>query len=172
MRQFPLFVLASLGVLGEEYERIRQLMSVKPGWTKLVMPVAALVVLMIPVGAIMRHPDNQSPAAQVAQLRAQPCRGNLFNDYDFGGYLIWKLPHTKIYIDGRMPSWKAAGEDYLANWKRDLTDREARNRDFARYEVGCVLIRPKHTQIVRELKQDGWRVTSADGRAVLLRRPD
>jgi len=96
----------------------------------------------------------------------------LFNDYDFGGYLIWQLPQTKIYIDGRMPSWKYTGENYLANWMRDLTDVRARNSDFAQYNIGCVLIRPKHAEIVRDLKADGWTVTSADAQAILLRRPN
>ena len=172
MRQFPLFVVAALGLLSERYDRLRGHLSLKSRLQTLAVPTLALVVVAMPVLAIISHPDNQSPVAQVAQLREQPCHGNLFNDYDFGGYLIWQLPQTKIYIDGRMPSWKYAGENYLANWMRDLTDVRARNSDFAQYNIGCVLIRPKHAEIVRDLKADGWTVTSADAQAILLRRPN
>jgi hypothetical protein len=172
MRQFPLFVVATLALVSVGYSRLSDFLKVRSGWNSFVAPVLALAVVAVPVGQIISHPDNQSPVAQVAQLRDQPCRGNLFNDYDFGGYLIWQLPQIKIYIDGRMPSWKYAGENYLANWILDLTDAQARSRDFARYDVGCVLIRPKHAEIVRDLKADGWIVTSADAQAILLRRPN
>ncbi len=31
--------------------------------------------------------------------------GNVFNDYEWGGFLIWKNPNNKIFVDGRMPTW-------------------------------------------------------------------
>jgi hypothetical protein len=34
--------------------------------------------------------------------------GNIFSYYGWGGYLIWKIPDKKVFIDGRMPSWKQA----------------------------------------------------------------
>ena len=172
MRQFPLFVVASLGLIDLGYGKLVDFLSVKAGWKTYLLPLLAVGIVAAPVFKIIRHPDNQSPIVQVAQLSARPCQGNLFNDYDFGGYLIWKLPQTKIYIDGRMPSWRLGDRYYLGDWMRDLSDSAARQRDFAKYNVGCVLIRPKHRQIIRELRSAGWRVTSADSQAVLLRRPD
>ena len=32
--------------------------------------------------------------------------GNMFNEYSWGVYLIWKLPEYKTFIDGRMLSWR------------------------------------------------------------------
>lgn len=32
--------------------------------------------------------------------------GNLFAPYEYGGFLIWKMPKVKVFIDGRMPAWK------------------------------------------------------------------
>lgn len=57
-----------------------------------------------------------------------PCRGvgfmtkqkpgNIFNAYEWGGYLIWKLPQFKIFTDGRMPTWDTAKEENLPqNWR-------------------------------------------------------
>lgn len=31
--------------------------------------------------------------------------GNIYNTYEWGGFLIWKLPNMKIFVDGRMPAW-------------------------------------------------------------------
>ncbi|MEK7177774.1 MAG: hypothetical protein AAB705_03035 [Patescibacteria group bacterium] len=32
--------------------------------------------------------------------------GNVFNTYEWGGFLIWKKPNVKVFVDGRMPAWK------------------------------------------------------------------
>ncbi|BCA54395.1 conserved membrane protein of unknown function [Nitrospira sp. KM1] len=42
----------------------------------------------------------------------------LYNDYQYGGFLLWWLPNEKIFIDGRMPAWHVGKrrifEDYMA----------------------------------------------------------
>jgi len=42
----------------------------------------------------------------------------LFNEYGNGGFLLWWLPDTKIFIDGRMPAWRIGDRwifyDYVA----------------------------------------------------------
>lgn len=30
---------------------------------------------------------------------------NIFTAYEWGGYLIWKRPFSKVFVDGRMPAW-------------------------------------------------------------------
>lgn len=32
--------------------------------------------------------------------------GNFFTLYEWGGFLIWKKPGSKVFVDGRMPAWK------------------------------------------------------------------
>ncbi|MBI3485951.1 hypothetical protein HY025_03300 [Candidatus Daviesbacteria bacterium] len=46
------------------------------------------------------------PKQAINFLKIHQVKGNLFSPYAWGGYLIWKLPETKLFIDGRMPSWK------------------------------------------------------------------
>lgn len=31
--------------------------------------------------------------------------GNVFANYEWGGFLIWQMPKNKIFVDGRMPAW-------------------------------------------------------------------
>lgn len=39
---------------------------------------------------------------------------NMFNHYNYGGYLIWKMPMYKVFIDGRLEMYEGqAGQDYL-----------------------------------------------------------
>lgn len=172
MRQFPLFVVASLGLVEGAYLRMEVFLAAKSGWRSYLLPLCAVALVVVPVSKVVLHPDNQAPTAAVSALSANPCSGNLYNDYDFGGYLIWKMPQTKIYIDGRMPSWMLGGVSYMENWKRDLTDGQFRRKDFAEYNIRCVMVRPSRGQIIRELYAQGWFVAAADTQAILLRQPD
>ncbi len=39
---------------------------------------------------------------------------NMFNHYNYGGFLIWKMPDYKVFIDGRLEMYLGqAGQDYL-----------------------------------------------------------
>ena len=50
--------------------------------------------------------DKYYPSRAVAYLKAEMPEGNIFSEYGWGGYLIWKLPEKRVFIDGRMPSWR------------------------------------------------------------------
>jgi hypothetical protein len=46
------------------------------------------------------------PKEAVNYLKQNTPEGEIFSDYGWGGYLIWKFPEKKVFIDGRMPSWR------------------------------------------------------------------
>jgi len=116
------------------------------------------------------------PQAAVAYLRANGCEdGNIFNDYNYGGYLIWKLPQQPVYIDGRMPSWKSPdGQKYMTRYY-DLLSHPAQYRVlFARYNIRCALF--QHTQLnaglIARLLRDQWRPVINNKTYILLLAPD
>jgi hypothetical protein len=44
----------------------------------------------------------QYPAEMARFIKAEGLKGNMYNFYDWGGYLIWELgPERKVFIDGR-----------------------------------------------------------------------
>jgi len=45
------------------------------------------------------------PQAAVAFLEKHSSSGQVFSIYAWGGYLIWKMPDKKVFIDGRMTIW-------------------------------------------------------------------
>ncbi|MEP6887887.1 MAG: hypothetical protein ABI945_06145 [Nitrospirales bacterium] len=61
-------------------------------------------------------------AVQWIQAHRSELGTRLYNDYGFGGFLLWWLPGEKIFIDGRMPAWRIGDRwifyDYVAltNW--------------------------------------------------------
>jgi tetratricopeptide (TPR) repeat protein len=53
----------------------------------------------LPPSRLIRH--ETLPEAAVDALRAEGVRGRLFNDLNWGGYLIWALPESPVFIDSR-----------------------------------------------------------------------
>jgi hypothetical protein len=49
------------------------------------------------------------PVDAVEYLHQHPAPGPMFNNYGFGGYLIWKLPEQKVFIDGRGDLYEDGG---------------------------------------------------------------
>jgi hypothetical protein len=72
---------------------------------------AVLVLLMTGFTVVrVTHVAQNQPLAEAQHfplraavfLEADPPAGPIFNHYDWGGYLIWKLyPRTPVFIDGR-----------------------------------------------------------------------
>lgn len=50
--------------------------------------------------------------AAVDFVRANNLRGPIFNNFDVGSFLIWKLPEEKVFIDGRPEAYPA---DFIQN---------------------------------------------------------
>jgi hypothetical protein len=44
---------------------------------------------------------SRYPVAAAAFVEAQGYRGPLYNSYGWGGYLLWRLPHLPVILDGR-----------------------------------------------------------------------
>lgn len=51
--------------------------------------------------------DGFYPKSAIEFLKVNPyvTPGQIFSYYSWGGYLIWKMPAKKVFIDGRMPVW-------------------------------------------------------------------
>jgi len=52
--------------------------------------------------------ENKSYCSQETLnfIREIKPEGNMYNNFGLGGYLVWKLPEYKTFIDGRMNSWR------------------------------------------------------------------
>ena len=176
-RQLPLLALALAEPLNATWHGlIRSLTAVRPGLGRGVSWGAALIAAAV-LAATLWLPVPRAnvglstlPNAGVRMLRAEPCRGRLFNHYDYGGFIIWQLPGIKVYIDGRMPSWSGPEGRYLDRWQRVLAEPAYADHEFARYNVRCALIKTSNTVLVRHLAAQGWRVQAAGGDSQLWRR--
>lgn len=89
------------------------------------------------------------PVGAVDFLKEQPQYDSvrLFNEYAWGGYLIWRMPARLLFIDGRLPQVeyqeKTFLEEYLEFFNRD-TDIPKKMAD---YDIGLVLIPVRDEEI-------------------------
>src|SRR5207302_1646442 len=81
--------------------------------------------------ALQRQVDQANPVGAVSFIRQTHLSGPMLNEYAFGGYLIWTLPGTQVFIDGRADIYDPAGvmAEYMhwANLDQDpvlLLDRK------------------------------------------------
>ena len=79
------------------------------------------------------------PEMTVKFLKEHNVRGNIYNDYGYGGYLIWHLwPNIPVFIDGRTPT--IYDQDFL--WLHGMTmqKKEVWEKVAERYEIDIILI--------------------------------
>lgn len=91
------------------------------------------------------------PCEAAEFLKSQP-PGNIFNTYEWGGFLIWQLPNFKVFIDGRMPAWsnievKNPYQLYLSTYQTQPGWQDT----LEKYKIDYILIAP-NTFLDLELK--------------------
>jgi hypothetical protein len=179
-RNMPFFIISALTQLNKPLDKLlKQIPNPKKlDWTRFAVLVfiAAFILGFIGFGlwqelASTTKGSISLPKKAVAYLNSHPCQGNLFNDYNLGGYLIWQAPNTPVYIDGRMPSWRdQKGHKYMDRYFNILKDEKAQGREFKQYNISCVLLinaRDEHPMIVR-LQKAGWNTKLVDHGSYLL----
>jgi hypothetical protein len=116
---------------------------------------------------LQRSVDNQYPLQAVAYLQAHPPQGPIVNYYLWGGYLNWKDPNLKVFVDGRADIFEYSGvfKDYL-----DLLMLDAPEPILDKYKVQYILF-PHHDPFTRFMENDPkWKTVYSDQLSVLLER--
>ena len=103
------------------------------------------------------------------ELKIPGANGRVFNVLNYGGYLIYKLPDARIYIDDRCELYEEAGlADYL-----DLMRNPARFDEVAqKFDISAALIRSRSRLADHLDKSPQWtRRHQDDLAAVYVRNP-
>lgn len=85
------------------------------------------------------------PQAAVRYLRAHLLAGQIISEYGWGGYLDWKLPEKRVFIDGRMDVWEWQGhladrsENIFREYLQIVSGEEGVAPVFGKYGVDTVL---------------------------------
>jgi hypothetical protein len=109
--------------------------------------------------------ETQYPTAARAKLAETS--GNLLNEYDWGGYLIWRVPERQVFIDGRLFLFLP---DVLTDYEEMVFMRPGWRDQLDRHAIAQVLLRPDRPLAVA-LRDQGWTVLAEDANSLLLQRP-
>ncbi len=136
----------------------------------------ALLLLLIVLGAagkiaytlqpegVREAQEEFLPVRVSAYLQANPVPEGMFNSYDWGGYLMWAVPDTPVYVDGRTDLY---GDDFLSEYINVYTLNTDWRAVFAERGVNTVVIEVA-SPIARELEGvRGWTEAYRDGQAVV-----
>ena len=131
LRNIPLFAVVVTPILAEQLTGLihLKLKPQKQSNSIHLISIAAIILLSVIIGQrFIQTNANQQKAEELAFPKAaadwiieNKPEGKMFNAYNFGGYLIWKLyPEYQVYIDGRADLY---GTDFVTNYMDIYTSK-------------------------------------------------
>ena len=177
IRNIPLFALVASPPLADQ---LNSLISIKVetspptrlgSWINLLLVVLAVVAV---AARFVQQSGKQSdevnrtyPAQAVDWILANKPGGNLFNPYNWGGYLIWRLyPEYRVYIDGRADVY---GSSFLSDYIELTVMKPGWEEQFQQQEIQTVLAEPNSVManLLRQLPV--WQVVFENENSVIFR---
>ncbi len=193
LRNIPLFLIVSLPLFADLLsvafaDLVHRLglraLAMKRGALVMACALAAYVLWLGPdhlrgvcwsgvePAAYFRSTSYPIEAIEWVQSHRQAVGQKLYNDYGDGGFLLWWLPGEKIFIDGRMPTWRAGDRRIFYDYVMLNSFSSPALSILDRYGVDWALVRkasPMDQVFGRELN---WLRVYEDRKAsVYVRRP-
>jgi hypothetical protein len=117
---------------------------------------------------IYKFPDNQLPVKAVDWLIAHPIKGNMFNDINWGGYLLYRLwPEQKVFIDSQSDFY---GEELTREYAGSIAANPLWVEVFRKYEIKWVIIPPDSDLSKELIKNSEWKTLYQDKYTIILSR--
>jgi len=122
----------------------------------IIIGILALLVYQFPGRAqLERQVAEHYPAEVLPYLESHDLSGHMLNFFDWGGYLGWKDPKLKVFVDGRVDIFERAGvlDDYA-----QVQSLAAPMRVLDKYQIRYVLY-PSQQPLTYVLKTSpDWKV--------------
>jgi hypothetical protein len=161
---------------GRVLANVTALDRVAGGWVLGMVVVGAVILVQAQRGIATEVLPSRFPVLAVEFLRKHPdtVRGEMFNDYGWGGYLILTLPERKVFVDGRNDFYGGA---LIEEFNRADLVQPGWEDVFTKYRVGWTILPVNHPLNQLLALRPDWPVVYADKVAVIrcqttVRRPD
>ncbi len=182
IRMIPLFVLVAvpivsrrIGIWPKPVHRLQHQLLGRSLLNLALVVVIAGFALIRTVQVIQRQPAaeaEQFPARAVAFLKTHPSSGRIFNHYDWGGYLIWKLfPQVKVFVDGRadLYSSEAQGSHLLDEFAKVFQLRSGWSQVLQQWHIETVIVPPDSPLAAGLQANPAWAIVYKDPQAIIFR---
>lgn len=134
--------------------------------------MAVLTIMAVKQSMLVKDVDSQKtmplfPVDAVADLRAMNLQGRVFNDFLWGGYMIWNLRDMPDFIDSRVDIFEYNGtfKDYL-----DIVRLKNTEKLLDQQKIRYVLFEQDAPLVYLLERTSHWKIDYLKGNVVLLER--
>jgi len=135
-------------------------------WPVIIMITFWLALILGKIGDRYFIDPILFPVEAVDWLEINPQSGRMFNNFNWGGYIVWRLwPEQKDFIDSQSDLTGEVSRLYLNAQK--LTP--GWEQVFVQYNIEWVIM-PVGSILSQELAESGWKTIYQDTTAIILRK--
>jgi hypothetical protein len=136
-------------------------------WPALTVVVGIVLLGFTPLGNAERFSPSFFPIKATEWLKTNPQKGNLFNSFDWGGYLSFELfPKQLVFIDSQGDVY---GETFIREYEHVVNLNSDWQAILSKYNVQWVLI-PTEWNLATALESEGWKTVYKDETSIILVR--
>lgn len=132
----------------------------------LLLAVFVKAVIVFPAEANWREIESHMPLGAARYIDRENPPGQIFNSYNWGGFLIWELNGYPVFVDGRTDLY---GDDVLREWLSIANAEEGWQAKLESRDVHLVLLEPSWP-LTKVLAYEGWQLLYEDKISVLYGR--
>jgi hypothetical protein len=184
-RNISIFALATLPILFRHSNSIVEniLSRRRPGedfpesiirklnWTLLILFIIAAslkITRELPDKINQEKIEDQMPLEAFQLIESEKYPGELFNSYNWGGYVVWRLyPNYLSFVDGRTDLF---GDEILGQYFKIWLAESGWEEELEGWDINLVLVEP-HAPLAHALQGSGWTTQFEDTKSILLTRP-
>lgn len=134
----------------------------------IIAAVVGSMIFFFPSAAqLQQKVDQEYPKAALEFIQQRQLKGRIFNQYKWGGYMEWRGPELKTFVDGRADIFVYNGvfEDFLR-----ATALKHSFEILDKYKIDYVFLSPNEPLVYLLKHSLAWHPIYADKVAVLLER--
>ncbi len=149
-RYILIFIPLTIPIFSELISQIRQMLKFSKRNDIILSAILITVSLVVFSGVLAKSVfavktssslSDYYPKKAIPFLEQLPSSENIFNEYGWGGYLIWNLPGRRFFIDGRMPSWRQDGQFAFGDYVKVMGVDKGFEDILKKYDVKVMLLR-------------------------------
>ena len=136
--------------------------------------------ILVAIGLLVHHYSNTHstiydfnrqifPVQATDWLETHPMQGNMFNDFNWGGYLLYRLwPAQSVFIDSQSDFY---GESFIRQYSNIYNSNPGWNEELSQYKVSWIIV-PVNSPIALAGQQDSnhWKIDYEDKIAIIFER--
>jgi len=177
---FMLFIILSLvyskEFLGKmEIDKMAKKFSILIPYLNLTVICIMIVVILTKIPGnfqtILKNSKSESiycetlkyPCGAIEYIKKEKPKGNMFNTYTWGAYLVWVLRDYPVFMHGRFPDL-----DVLHDYQKVTSLSPEWEDILTKYQIGWMLL-PRNEMLENVITMKGvWKEVYSDDRAIIL----